>query len=187
MPVPADGGGLGDLDLVLSRYRVLAALLAREGETAKGRPLDNRNVVVGLVPKGAQKREAEQAIAAFFEDAAVRLGRQAIIDLCAAFERRALARVGNALGDAAKALAQSFGAGHFTAGGGKLLRETRSFESLESIFLLFADPATPEGRQLKVLRDVRNNIAHGKLTGMPSDITVEGTYALLGGLLRRMG
>ena len=182
MAMLKDRGGVTDLDATFERYRITRAILSREAETARANPLGDRVTLIGVVQPGLKPDDARRQIGTFFEASVDALDQQAVLSLCAAFERVFQQRLANVIG-AARIVLKTGMELPFPPGADRLIRDSGSFRSLDAIFALFGEPDTPRGKKLASLRKLRNDIAHGTIQSLPSTITVESIQALLQELL----
>jgi len=172
-----------ELDAVHSRFETLRMIVEREHRTSTAEPLARRNLDVGLVQVGTKKTDAAKELDAWFLATQRQLRCHAVLELCTTFEQTVLRRLRTAIGEARTTLDAHLPMSFLRVGRAGLLRDSKSFESLQSIFDLFDSPTTARGKQLQRLRETRNSLAHGSLSDLPDDVTVESTRAILKELL----
>jgi hypothetical protein len=165
------------VDQAFNRHRILSRLLALARERALADPTHQRNVDLGLIPSGFQRRDAMRRIEDAFEDLGGLVNHLGLLDMAAAFERYFRARLDTAIGEARKAVREKYRASvPLYAHRESLIREVDEFQGLAEIERLIGRNITPEVRRhWEMIRENRNLFAHG--TDIRTPPTISGVRA----------
>lgn len=168
-----------ELDEVLRRFHQLRRIVARQREASLASPDGDANQRLGLVERGTRRAEARRTLSGLFDAIEAQLERQAVLELCATFERLVRSRLPTALGEARRILGQAGRAPAVRVGLDKLLRDAEALGTLQDIFDLLVAGGSDRAGRLADLRRSRNAVAHGMSPGSSPAVTVEATHGLL--------
>lgn len=164
---------------------VLKAIISAEAQRALDRPLDTRNIDLGILPSDRRwsHDEAKDEIVRLFAVLELLLDHFNIAHMAASFENAARSRIDNAVGKARKTVEKGCGPGDRWPA--RLVREARHYQSLDSIGELIG-LSGDDRRSFDAIKRVRNELDHGvPIKDVPS-ITGEDTRVALVEALERL-
>lgn len=168
------------VDAAFRRYIQLSAILERARRSALAQPTGTSNTELGLFEVGQVLKNPKVLLQTTFEQLQRRIEYLCLLDMCSAFEGYVRLRIDTSIGEVRRVTKEHYNISTLETVSTGLVRETKSFDSLQSIFLLvqghFPADRTP---QLETVRKERNRFAHGSDLSYPLQISLTTVQALL--------
>lgn len=171
------------LDAAWYRYQWLRATVAAKIGDGSANQLRRLAVEFGLTSQAERLDGAAAAARAALDEVIVQLDRQAIIELCAAFEAAFRSRFPTAQGEASRLLGEHYRLSIAFEIRERLVREQSSFAALRDVFEWLVPGDSPRAKALRSLRNARNDAAHGVRSDAVPAMLSQQAYELLRGLI----
>ncbi len=131
-------------------------------EVSLANPLHHRNVELGLIVEGDDKKTASRKIVDTFDSIDDLVAHVAVIDMAAAFELLFRARLGTAIGEARKRLSENYSIDTMFAFREDLVRGAADLQGLGEIGKFVRKNLSDETADaFQRIKDPRNRFAHG--------------------------
>jgi hypothetical protein len=136
-----------------------------------------------LTPQGMRREDALRKVKSAFDDMDWQIERQALIELCAAFETTFRERLPTAIGEATGIVKDRYNFSLLASVKHRLLIAADDVDSLREMFSFLVSNEAERGRALASLREARNTAAHDLHSVRSPSVTPERAYELLHALI----
>lgn len=157
-----------EIDASHNRLRQIVSILLGRKKSALNNPLNEELVLQRFVDRGDDIKKARENINERFDELVRRAERYGKLDMCAVFERLVSIHIRHTVGEIKREVG-SRDRRYFSNVDEKFVRDADSFESLDSIIRLIETHDGELHSRLVKIRNLRNEISHGKI-----DLSLDG-------------